>query len=554
MHALGQNLLEFLRGEPVFTLFVVLALGYLIGRIRIGSFAFGPVAGVLFAGMVFGRLGFSMAPGAQALGFALFIFSVGYQAGPKFFEVIRSNGLRYFVLALVVTGTGLLLAWAWSKGLSLPPGGSAGLLAGGMTSSPTLAAAQEAVRTGHVLPPEGWTVDGVMGNIAATYAITYIFGLAGLIAVIKLLPGLQHIDPQEQARSIERESSRGTPATDLRTRGYRIENGDICRVPTGKLRKQYWDGVSASRLKRDGRYLRPADEDYLEPGDELFARGDLTQFLGGLGRIGQEIPVPADVELESESAQVVVVRKTARGLRLEELALARRHGLVVTAFERDRMRLPVSPGLRLERGDVLTVSGPAEGIAALVEEIGPVETDLVRTDMLVFAGGIALGVLIGLVSVTIGGVSIGLGSAGGLLTSGIFVGLLNATRPTVGRFPGAARWIFMEFGLLLFMTGVVLRAGRDIVERFLAAGPSLILAGSTVTLIPALRGCTFGRKVLGIEPVLLLGALTGSMTSGASLQVVTSAARSSVPALGYTGRYAFANVLLTAAGTLIMVL
>ena len=142
MDTLGQDLLEFLRGEPVFTLFVVLALGYLIGRIRIGSFAFGPVAGVLFAGMVFGRLGFSMAPGAQALGFALFIFSVGYQAGPKFFEVIRSNGLRYFVLALVVTGTGLLLAWAWSKGLSLPPGGSAGLLAGGMTSSPTLAAAQ----------------------------------------------------------------------------------------------------------------------------------------------------------------------------------------------------------------------------------------------------------------------------------------------------------------------------------------------------------------------------------------------------------------------------
>jgi putative transport protein len=554
MTGLEHPLLDFLRQQPVFTLFLVLGLGYLIGRVRIGVFSFGPVAGVLFAGMFFGRLGFSMAPGVQAVGFALFIFSVGYQAGPKFLEVIRTDGLRYFLLAACVAGSGFVIAWLWAEGLQLPPGGAAGLLAGGMTSSPTLAAAQEAVRSGNVAPPPGFTADQLLGNIATTYAITYIFGLAGLIAVIKLLPTLLRIDLVADARELERRSSAGRPVIDVRTRGYRVSNPDFCRTSVGDLRAKYWDRMSAPRVLRNGERIRLADEEFLQPGDELYIQGDLSQFLHGVAEIGEEIPVPEDAAQVIETAQVVVARKTAVGRRLQDLDLSRRLDLVVTGVQRDRIPIPVSPELHIQRGDILTVQGPREAIAAIGTEIGPTEDDVVETDMLSFACGIALGVLIGLVSIKIGGVPIGLGSAGGLLVSGILVGLLNATRPTVGKFPDAARWIFMEFGLLIFMTGVGLRAGADIIETFLRAGPMLILAGATVTLIPVLLGYLFGRRVLRIEPVLLLGAITGSMTSGASLKVVTDAARSPVPALGYTGCYAFANVLLTVAGTLIMLL
>jgi putative transport protein len=157
-----------------------------------------------------------------------------------------------------------------------------------------------------------------------------------------------------------------------------------------------------------------------------------------------------------------------------------------------------------------------------------------------------------LFAVSIGQLSIGLGSAGGLLTSGLIIGYLRSVYPTFGRLPDAARWILMEFGLLLFMAGVGLRAGSDILETFATAGPVLVLAGITVTLTPILVGYLFGRKVLKIHPVLLLGAITGSMTSGAALSVVTKAAKSSMPSLGYTGAYAFANVLLTIAGSLIL--
>jgi len=145
-----------------------------------------------------------------------------------------------------------------------------------------------------------------------------------------------------------------------------------------------------------------------------------------------------------------------------------------------------------------------------------------------------------------------LGSAGGLLTAGLVIGFLRSVRPTFGRLPDAARWVFMEFGLLIFMAGVGLRAGGDIVETFIQAGPKLMLAGIVVTVTPVALGYLFGRRVLKIPAVLLLGAITGSMTSGASLSVVTKEARSPVPALGYTGAYAFANVLLTIAGSVIL--
>jgi putative transport protein len=161
---------------------------------------------------------------------------------------------------------------------------------------------------------------------------------------------------------------------------------------------------------------------------------------------------------------------------------------------------------------------------------------------------------VGTWTVTVAGVSVGLGSAGGLLVAGLLIGYLRALHPTFGGVPEAARWIFMELGLTIFMAGVGLRAGSGIIETLAQSGLNLLLAGILVTSIPVALGYFVGRKVLGINPVLLLGAITGSMTSGASLSIVTAEARSSVPSLGYTGAYAFANVFLTVAGSIILLL
>jgi putative transport protein len=163
-----------------------------------------------------------------------------------------------------------------------------------------------------------------------------------------------------------------------------------------------------------------------------------------------------------------------------------------------------------------------------------------------------MGVLLGLLSVSVGGLEIGLGNAGGLLAAGLAIGYLRSVRPTFGRLPEATSWWLMEFGLLLFMAGVGLQAGGSFIETLTRSGPLLILAGIVITAVPILVAYVVGSRLLQLNPAILMGALTGAMTSGASLSVVTAEAKSAVPAIGYAGTYAFGNVLLMIAGPLVL--
>ena len=553
--ALFTRLIDTLQAQPVLVLFVVLGFGYLIGGIGIRGFSLGPVAGVLFAGIFLGHFDIRMDPGAQAVGFALFIFSVGHQAGPRFFDVLRTDGLRYFILAVVVAATGFGVAVALANLLSLPAGTAGGLLSGGLTSSPTLAAAQEAIRSGRIEAPEGMTADDMLGNVATGYAITYIFGLAGLIAIIKLLPRLLGINLAEEAKKLENDNDSGveTEPANISAREYRVTNEELTGIDAEELREKYWDKTSVVRVRRDGKIFDPGEEGRsLQLGDELLILAPVEYFTETVAKFGEEIAPESATSKHTDTARIVAINRDAIGKTLLETNIARKFGVLVTRVTRMRMRMPLSTKFELRKGDILTVVGARENIDLLGEELGHVEREIEETDMITFAFGIAIGVAIGLFAISIWQLSIGLGSAGGLLTSGLIIGYLRSVHPTFGRLPDAARWILMEFGLLLFMAGVGLRAGGDILETLVSAGPVLVLAGMVVTVTPILVGYAFGRKVLNINPVLLFGAITGAMTSGAALSVVTSAAKISVPSLGYTGAYAFANVLLTVAGSIIL--
>lgn len=542
--------------QPVLLLFFVIGLGYLLGNLRLNTFAFGPVAGVLFAGLFLGHFGFRITPAAQAIGFAMFIFSVGYQAGPRFFAVLKEDGAKYFVLALFVGVIGFTIAAIGAWLLQLKPGASAGLLAGGLTSSPTLAAAQEAVRTGSVPLQEGWSKDQVIGNIATSYAITYIFGLAGLIAMIKLLPGWVGIDLAKEAEKMTSKSREGDTQIPVNTttRCYRVNREEFTRPTISELREKYWDNVTVIKLVRNGKLVDANADSHLQLGDELELIGPRSFFTTVAQHLGEEILPKWDIVEYTDSAQIVVTNKAVFEHRLADFHIAQSFGLMLVRIQQMGVNVPIENDLILQKGDILTVTGPSQQINALGDTLGFIERDISETDMVTFAFGIVAGVIFGLFSVTVGGVSIGLGSAGGLLLSGLLIGYLRSVRPTFGRLPEAARWLLMEFGLLIFMAGVGLRAGGDIIETLMEAGPLLIVAGIFVTLVPILAGYWFGRKVLKIEPVLLFGAITGAMTSGAALGVVTKAAKSPVPALGYTGTYAFANVLLMVAGSLILLI
>jgi len=548
---------EFLRGNPVGLLFLVLGLGYLVGKARIRGFDMGSISGVLFVGLIFGHFGYEFNTTVQSIGFILFIFSVGLQAGPSFFSVIRQDGLKYLCLAVIIGCTGFALALGWAKVLGLEPGAAAGLLAGGLTSSPTLAAAQEAVRAGQAPVPAGFTAEQVMTNVTTAYAITYIFGLVGLILIIRFLPRILHLDLAAEAAKLEASRRGGvedrvSALNEIVVRAYRVTNEKIVGIPLGLLYERSPARVTVERIRRRGELIPVTLKTQIELGDEVCIVGYLDQFIASAGNVGPELSDAELLDVRIESCRVVVLRSKIKKVTTSLARVAARRGCFISRITRLGVDIPLEGDIVLQAGDVAHITGPASRVEAVGDLVGHIERDAEQTDLVTFSLGITVGLLIGTWTVTVAGISVGLGTAGGLLAAGLVIGYLRALHPTFGRVPGAARWVFMELGLMAFMAGVGLRAGSGILETLAQSGLSLFIAGVTVTSVPVLVGYVFGRRVLSINPVMLLGAITGSMTSGASLSIVNAEAKSTVPSLGYTGAYAFANVLLTVAGSVIL--
>ncbi|MHC5065554.1 MAG: aspartate-alanine antiporter-like transporter [Planctomycetota bacterium] len=444
-----ESIPQFLSDHPIALLFVILGLGYLIGKFKIAGFEVGAISGVLFVGLFFGHYQFEMSATLQSLGFMLFIFSVGFQAGPRFFGVLRQDGLRYLSLAVVIGGTGYLVALVAAKIIGLDLGAAAGLLAGGLTSSPTLAAAQEAVRQGQVPIPEGYTADAVMTNVTTAYAITYIFGLVGLILIVRLMPRFLGIDMRAEAAKLASMQEAGLEDKTIElgnvvARAYRVAHSEFTGIPLGKLRDRLPGRSSLEKLRRDGEWITITDDTCLEIGDEIGLVGYVDRFLEAHSRIGPELDDPALIESKIESCRIVVTQKSVKGLRVDPAVAVRKFGCFVAQYKRMGVEVPLCGEVALMPGDVLHVTGPPSRLDELGKHLGHVERDIEETDLVTLSLGIALGAFIGAITVEIGGVPIGLGAAGGLLATGLCIGYLRALHPTFGRLPDAARWLFME--------------------------------------------------------------------------------------------------------------
>ncbi len=281
-------------------------------------------------------------------------------------------------------------------------------------SSPTLAAAQDAVNAGSVVIAEGWTKDQVIDNVAMGYAVTYIFGLVGLIMMIKYLPKFLNIDLVEEAKIFE---NSGDEVLDLPEnvvrRTYRITKDDIQHMDLETLKEQYWDKTSVVKVKRENEFYI-VDEAGLQPGDIIEVLGPRKYFAEKISKIGEEIATEWKSDDAQDTAQVIITNEDVVGHRLDDLAIHRRFGLLLMQIKRKGKHVSRRDDLILEKGDVLTVIGAPHQIEAMGEYMGQIERDGVETDIVTLSFGIVIGLIIGSLSVTVGGVSLGLGSAGGL--------------------------------------------------------------------------------------------------------------------------------------------
>ncbi len=555
-----HDIVTICRSYPQIAVFLAIAIGYFVGKIKFHGFNIGSTAGVLLAALLIGQMNIEVPALLKAVSFALFIFCMGYKVGPQFFGALKKEGLHYVWLSLFFALLGLVIAILLGKAFGFDKGTTAGLLAGAMTQSSVIGTAEGAIKHLSISAAHKTALES---NVAVAYAITYLFGTAGLIFFFKMVPRLMRIDLRKEARKLEEEMSGDSGRIDKRPelfswykrlslRAYRATNQGILGKTVSEVEAMFPGKAAVEKLKRADRIIDHVPGTVVQSGDVIAIAGNRSEFLKADEKIGPEVDDKDMVDLIGEILNICVLKPEVVGKTLGEISTEYGHSCFLRKITRQGHELPLTRNTVVHKNDILQVAGGQKDVERFVKHVGYPERPTVVTDLVMVGLGCVLGTLIGLIMVPVMGIPITLGVGGGVLVSGLVFGWLRSLHPTFGQIPSGAQWVLTDLGLNLFIACVGLTAGPKAVYALQTTGASLFLAGVILTIAPHAISLIFGRLVLKMNPVLLLGALTGAGTCTATLNALKEEADSTVPVLGYTVPFAFGNVLLTIWGTILI--
>ena len=551
-----------LREHPELAIFLALAAGFFIGRLRIGGFSLGVVVGTLLAGVIIGQLGIEVPAVVKAVFFDLFLFTTGYKVGPQFFRGLKKDALPQLAVTVVLCVTCLLTTFLAAGLLEYDVGTAAGLLAGAFTESTVVGTAADAIQRLD-LPAAERTA--LVNNIPVSYAATYLIGTAFVVWFLPNVgPRLMGVNLREAAKELqsqiagEDEPEPGVFSAFQRVdvRAYRVVNERFVNRTVEELEGLPKDvRVFISRIRHDGKIIEPEPRTMVHK-DDVVAVMTRTEVLATRGtEIGPEVEDPVLLDFPVEILNVVITNKHMVRRTFRELAaMDETQGVFLRRLVRVGQPMPLTEETRIDRGDVLRLVGARRDVDRAAKLMGYADRPSVSTDMIFVGLGIVLGGLLGLLSVTLAGVPITLTASGGALIMGLVFGWLRAVRPTFGRIPEPAMWVFEMVGLTVFIAVVGLAAGPVFLAGLRESGASLVLLSFVVAGLPQTVAILFGRYVMKMNPVILLGVCSGAGTATAALRAIQEEAQSKLPALGYTVPYAVGNILLTAWGPILVAL
>jgi len=524
--------------NPLLLLFVVSAIGFLVGRIKIGGFKLG-VAAVLFVGLAIGSLDSAMRlpDFVFQFGLMIFVYTVGLAGGPGFFAALRRKGLRdnLLVLGMIVMAAGMVVvAHAMFQ---LGPGQSAGLFSGSLTNTPALAAILQYITD--TVSAAG--LDAAIAQPVVAYSVAYPMGVLGMILAIYVLQRLWRIDYAAEAHELR----------DLGVVGEEIENQtvivrrDLGGIPVSELMKSAdLRRVLFGRLLRGDHQTVVDGRTILAPGDLVSVVGPADEVAGVVGYLGD----PSDLKLmldrkEIDFRRIFVSSHETVGRRITDLRLSERFGAIITRVRRGDVDLLADHQMVLQPGDRVRVVAPSGNMTAVTKFFGDSYRALSEIDVGVFGLGIALGLLIGLVPIPLpGGTTFKLGLAGGPLVVGLVVGALGRTGPIEWQLPYNANLTLRQAGVILFFAGVGTRAGYGFASTFANGGVAIFVAGAVITCATAVGTLVIGHKILKIPMSLLSGMLAGLQTQPGVLTFATEQADTELPNLGYATVYPVATI------------
>lgn len=557
-----------MQDSPELAIFLTLALGFAVGKIKIKGFSLGAVTGVLLMGVLVGQLGITISPTVKSTFFLIFLFAIGYSVGPQFVHSLKKEGLPQIGFSVIVCLCCLLIAWAAALIAGLDVGNAAGLLSGANTISAVIGVATDTINQ---LDISGEQKSTFINQIPVAYAVTYIFGTAGTAWFLASIgPKLLGKNVDQRIRDYEQSLGGSIGDNDASmedaydgTTFRVIEAGSdffnqertVQEVEAMLLTEGWPVYVERIRTVKGEIIPEPTPDNKINKGDRLVLNGPIDTLLSDEKSIGKEVADVALLDFKAEAIKVIVSKKAITKQTLRALKTCKeRHGVIIRKINRGKASLPLLNNLKLQRGDIVELEGRKADVDRFASYIGYAERPTKITDLLYVAIGIFLGGLFGSLTLRTGNVPLSLSASGGVLIMGIVFGWARSLRPTFGAVPEPAIWLMNTLGLNTFIAVVGINAGPDFVSGLKAAGISLFIAGIFVSIIPMFVGLMLGRFVFKFNPGITLGACAGARTTTAALGQIQDTLKSKVPALAYTTTYAIGNTLLIIWGVVIVLL
>jgi putative transport protein len=407
----------------------------------------------------------------------------------------------------------------------------------------------------------------LLDAMPVAYAVTYIFGTVGSAIVLALFgPAMLGIDLEAACKDYEEQhggkKELGGPGTawhQFELRAFRVREGGpivgkTAREAEAMLPEQR---VFIQRIRRSGKIFDATGDTVIAVGDVVAIAGRRDVLVNLIGPKADEVDDRELLAAPIEGVDVLVTSKDADGKTLAELAKwPEARGLFLRKIARGAtaITIPILPNTKINRGDILTLAGRTQDVAAGTKAFGVVDRATDIADVAFIGAAITIGALVGALVYKVGGVPLTLSTSGGALISGLFFGWLRSVRPKFGRIPTPTVWFMNSVGLNVFIAVVGISSGPRFVAGLQRLGFGLFLWGIVVTTVPLVLAMYVGKYLFRFHPAILLGACSGARTTTASLGMINDRAKSQIPGLGYTVTYAVGNTLLTIWGMVLVVM
>jgi putative transport protein len=532
-------MIELLEASPLLLLFLVVAIGYWIGRIHIRGSSIG-VAAVLFVGLAFGALDADLVIPSiiLELGLVLFVYTIGLANGSGFFSKFKREGLRevFFIIGMMILPALLLIIV--HVAFNLTPATTSGIFTGMSNNTPALASVLDLINNSSADP------EVPLSEAAVGFSVVYPLGVLARMLVLAFILRLWRVDFAAEAYRLRKQYP---IAQDLRYRTIEVVQAGITEQPLRQLRRDHdWD-VLFGRLYRGDAITLISGETCFQLGDQIVIAGTEEEMDIVEAELGQR----AVVDLLHEHAvyasrRLFVSNPDIAGRRLATLNLREAYGAMVSHVRRGDIELLARGDTVLEWGDRIRVLAPRDEIPRLVHLFGDSYAQLSHVDLLTMGLGIAIGLLIGMIPIPLpGGVTFQLGLAGGPLLVALVLGALRRTGPILWTMPYSANLTLRQFGLILLLAAVGVRSGRAFLEAFLTgSGWQIFGIGFALIVVTTLVALFVGYKMLRIPFSLLIGMIS---PQPAVLDYAEEQAQNPLPGIGYTLMFPLAiisNVIL----------